>query len=99
MAINNVLVTSANPHLRASAAAAASAEAASAATSAAAAAAAAALFKVASNLWIAEASAVGPLPVGGTFYHMSESEAWGERCGYRQRLGFIFENKAETKNL
>lgn len=50
--------------------AAASAEAAaSAATSAAAAAAAAALFKVASNLWMAEASAVGPLllPEGNNF--------------------------------
>lgn len=48
----------------------ASAEAAaSAATSAAATAAAAALFKVASNLWMAEASAVGPLllPEGENF--------------------------------
>lgn len=52
-----------SPHLRASVAAA------SAATSAAATAAAAALFKVASNLWMAEASAVGPLllPEGDNF--------------------------------
>lgn len=53
--------------------AAASAEAAaSAATSAAATAAAAALFRVASNLWMAEASAVGLLlllPEGGKFHH------------------------------
>lgn len=50
-------------HLSASVAAAASeAAAASAATSAAATAAAAALFRVASNLWIAEASAVELLP-------------------------------------
>lgn len=51
-------------HLRASEAAA-SAEAASAASSAAATAAAAALFRVASSLWMAEASAVGPLLAPG----------------------------------
>lgn len=61
------------PHLRASAATASAEAAASAATSAAATAAAAALFKVASNLWMADASAVGPLvlPEGGKFHHIS----------------------------
>lgn len=52
------------PHLRASAAAAASAEAAAEAASSAA---ATALFKVASNLWMADASDKEPLlpPAGG----------------------------------
>lgn len=96
MTISNVLVTSVvGPHLRASAAAAASAEAASAATSAAAAAAAAALFKVASNLWMADASAVEPLllPEGGKqFLTTCQSQKQGDqRCKLqRQRLGFIF---------
>lgn len=62
------------PHLRASLATASElAAAASAASSAAVTAAAAALFRVASNLWIAEASAVGllPLPVGETFCNIT----------------------------
>lgn len=70
-----------SPHLRTSlaaaslaAAASASAAAASAATSAAATAAAAALFRVASNLWMADTSAAGPLPEGETFHRMLQSD-------------------------
>lgn len=75
----------------------ASAEAAaSAATSAAATAAAAALFKVASNLWMAEASAVGPLllPEGEDF----TVRHWGQRqCSCRAKLGVFSYVHMETK--
>lgn len=78
-------------HLRASAASAEAA--ASAATSAAATAAAAALFRVASNLWIADTSAVGPLLLPGGWgisacYSQTEAGSFFLLCsyGYKRKL-------------
>lgn len=71
LGMSKVLKICGSPHLSVSVASAEAA--ASAASSAAATAAAAALFKVASNLWMAEASAEGPLllPEGEYLPHCS----------------------------
>lgn len=70
----------------------ASAEAAaSAASSAAATAAAAALFKVASNLWMAEASAVGPLLLPEEEHFTTlQSDTGNKSRAATQRLGVSF---------